>query len=118
MTKLEELQQDLIQIDTQRNTILKQIENSKKDIEWDELKEFEYLIGKCYKLDSDTHYKILSIEEIGSNDCLIGMVLRFSQIDVTVDPYNYIHTGSNEISLEEFESTYNKYVTNLLQIRL
>ena len=49
MTKLEKLQQELSQIDTLRNTILTQIENSKKKIERNGLNEFKHLIGKCYK---------------------------------------------------------------------
>ena len=125
MTQLQQLETDLIQKQNECESIFKQINSEKRNTKIETLKQFEYLIGKCFKSKycNVKMFKILNIIDYTLTKELQIQIIKIEPnliqiVEKTLDENYY-----NYISNEEFDTFYsiilnqinNKSESNLIQ---
>ena len=115
---LQQLNQELAQIDEQREIILDKLSD---EYEIEKLKEFgkySHMIGKCFvsNFDENKSHKIISILKIYQNGEMgINVVICESNSIYKFD-MNYVPEYVTEISLEQFESNLNQTFNNISKL--
>ena len=116
MTKLEQLESDLIQKQTECIKILGKIDFEKKhNNRINLIQQFEYLIGKCFKSKycDVKMFKILKIIDYTSTKELLIQIIKIEPNLIQIVEKNLDENYHNHISNEEFNTFYS---TNLNQI--
>ena len=117
MTKLEQLESDLIQKQNECDAIFKQINSEKQINRIETLKQFEYLIGKCFKSKycEVNMFKILNIVNY-ERETLRIQIIRIEPNLIQIVEKNLDENYYTHITNEEFATfvsiTLNQIISN------
>ena len=115
MTKLEELNKELYQIDEQREIILNKICDENEIEKSKELGIYSYLIGRCFESNfhSNKSHKIININRIDRHGDITINVLMCEPNSIYKSDINYSPNYVTEINLKQFESNLKNTFDNI-----